>query len=195
MALPIAKIATPEKLLTYEDYAALPDDGCRYELLEGRLSVVPAPFTKHQRGSLNLVYVLKTHVDRRKLGELFEAPFDVILGPHDTVQPDVLFVSREHAGRISERGVEGAPDLVIEIVSTGSASRDWIEKLRIYQRAGVPEYWVVEPEARCITVLVLQGDSYSVFSKACDAELVKSTTFPELELAPAKLFDPPRFDE
>ncbi len=195
MALPAAKETNPEKMLTYEDYASMPDDGRRYELLQGRLSAVPSPLAKHQRGSANLVYLLKSHVDQRKLGEVLEAPFDVLLSEHDTVQPDVLFVSREHADRVTQRGVVGAPDLVIEILSEGTASRDCIEKLGIYARAGVPEYWIVEPEAKCITVLVLEAGSYAVFAKATGEELVRSKRFPELEIKPAKLFDPPSFDE
>lgn len=198
MAMPVKRPAEdqgPERLLTYDDYAAMPDDGKRYELLGGRLAVVPAPMTKHQLGSGNLFFVLKQHATEKKLGIVLAAPTDVILTPHDTVQPDVLFVAREHASRITERAVEGAPDLVVEILSESTASRDCIQKRSLYEQSGVPEYWIASPAEKSIRVLVLEGSAYRPFSEAVAGQKVKSKTFPEIELDPATLFDPPTFEE
>ncbi|MBI4865853.1 MAG: Uma2 family endonuclease [Candidatus Wallbacteria bacterium] len=184
------------KLATYEDYAALPDDGRRHELIEGRLLEVPAPLTEHQRGGGNLSFAFRTYVRQHRLGEVFEAPIDVILDAHDTVQPDLVFVAREHSDRISRRGIEGAPDLVVEILSESTASRDCIEKRALYERTGVPEYWIVDPAARSITVLVLDAAGrYGIHSKAAADEAVRSRAFPEIEVVPGPLFDAPRYDE
>lgn len=183
-----------EKLLSYEDYAALPDDGRRYELIEGRLVLVPSPLLAHQRGATNLVRLLGDHVLKHGLGEVFAAPFDVILDEHDTVQPDVLFVSREHSDRIQSRGVLGPPDLVVEILSEGTASKDCIKKRDLFERSGVSEYWLVNPADWSILVLTLEAGSCRLFSEATGSQRVRSKLFPDLELTPEQLFAAPRYD-
>ena len=103
--------------LTYEDYAALPDDGRRYELHEGELSVTPAPGLRHQDILGNLFVILRGHVNARGLGKVFIAPVDCILESITVVQPDIVFVETARRSIMSERGIEGAPTLVVEVIS------------------------------------------------------------------------------
>ncbi len=108
--------------LDYSDYAGIPDDGKRYELLEGDLYVTPAPSPRHQWISKKLQRMLEAYFDARALGRVFDAPIDVILTPHDVVQPDLVLVTDEH--QISDRGIEGPPALVVEIFSPSTRDRD-----------------------------------------------------------------------
>jgi Uma2 family endonuclease len=104
-------------VLTYRDYAALPDDGRRYEIHDGELSVTPAPSPRHQDVVLNVATVLRAHVAAHGLGKVYVAPIDVILGDTTVVQPDVVYVAADRIALVTARGLEGAPTLVVEILS------------------------------------------------------------------------------
>ncbi len=119
-------------VLTYDDYLCLPNDGKRYEVLEGELFVSPAPRTKHQIASGNLYAVLHQHVRKHKRGRVFSAPTDVILSQTNVVQPDLLFISNERKKIITEKNIHGAPDLIVEILSETSAEQDRTAKKQIY---------------------------------------------------------------
>lgn len=138
--------------LTYEDYLLIPDDGNRHEIIDGDEYMSPSPTTLHQRIVLTLALALKTRVDKRSMGEVFIAPYDVLLSDTDIVQPDVLFVSDERASIVKERGIEGAPDLIAEVVSEGNRRHDEVRKRKLYARHGVAEYWVVDPELETVKV-------------------------------------------
>jgi Uma2 family endonuclease len=143
---------------TYEDYRTLPEDmSRRYELLHGELYMVPAPTTRHQRISRRLQSALNDHIRANGLGELFYALVDVILGQgteREVAQPDILFVAHARSEIIKLHGVEGAPDLVVEILSEGTAERDRGYKRTLYARSGVSEYWIVDPDAMTVEVYV-----------------------------------------
>lgn len=130
----------------YAAYAALPDDGKRYEVLDGGLLVTPSPAPLHQRISKKLQDQLRAFFEARSMGEVFDAPIDVILGPHDILQPDLVVVTRPE--QVSARAIEGAPLLVVEILSPSTRRRDRGVKARRYAALGVPHYWVVDPDAR-----------------------------------------------
>src|SRR5262245_60560815 len=146
--------------LTYEDYAALPDDGRRYELHEGELSVTPAPGTSHQDVVGNLFVILRGHVNTNRLGRVFGSPVDCILENITIVQPDVVFVDTTRRSLISERGVEGAPTLAVEIISPSTGAIDRRRKLQLYARYAVPYYWIVDPPARTIEAHALEHGLY-----------------------------------
>jgi len=174
--------------LTSEDYYALPDDGQRYELIEGDLIVPPAPNLEHQGISGELYSLLKT--EALSIGaRIFAAPTDVYLSPDTVVQPDLLVVLREHAERMTQRGIEGAPDLIGEILSPGNSERDRQTKARLYAQAGVREYWIVSPEAKIIEVLVLRDGGYTVHLRAGYDEVVRSTVLKELSFPASRAFD------
>ena len=131
--------------LTYADYVALPDDDLRHEIIDGEHYVTPSPVTRHQRISRNLLHLIQTHLDTHPIGEIFGAPFDALLSEFDIVVPDVLYVSREHARFLTAENLQGPPDLVIEILSPSTRSRDERLKRNLYERVGVEEYWLVDP--------------------------------------------------
>ncbi|MBI4590132.1 MAG: Uma2 family endonuclease [Candidatus Rokubacteria bacterium] len=171
-------LETPEQppagriVLTYEDYCALPDDGRRYEILEGELAVAPSPSRAHQRFSRNLLLILHAHIHERNLGEVFSAPFDVILEKTSVVVPDLVFVSRDRLEVVTDRGVEGAPDLIVEILSPATGRRDRVEKAQLYARHGVRHYWLGDPEGRTIETFELGEGQYHR-----TAHLTGDTTF------------------
>ena len=168
--------------LTYEDYAALPDDGRRYELHEGELSVTPSPGTSHQATLLNLAVILHGHVRAAALGDVFLAPLDCILAQATIVQPDILFVEAARRSVISERGIEGAPTLVVEIISPSTGAIDRRRKLQLYARHAVPYYWIVDPTARTIEAHQLSYDAYHGAGTLSGATAVSLPPFPGLVL-------------
>jgi len=149
-------------VLTYRDYVALPEDGRRYELHEGDLSVTPAPGTRHQRVVGELFGLLREHVRARGLGEVFVSPVDCILSDTTVVEPDVVYLDPTRAGLVSERGIEGPPTLAVEVLSPSTAETDHSAKLHIYARYGVPFYWIVDPTAGSVTAYALTGSAYRV---------------------------------
>lgn len=182
-------VMTPGRVvLTYQHYAALPSDGRRYEIHEGELSVTPAPSPKHQDVILNLAIALKAHVDARRLGKVFVAPLDVILSDRTVVQPDIVYVATDRVGRISERGVEGAPTLVVEILSPSTRETDRHTKLRLYASYGVPWYWIMDPDSRVVEAYRLEAASYVLIKRIAGDEPLSAEPFPDLALAPAALW-------
>jgi Uma2 family endonuclease len=145
---------------TYNHYAALPDDGQRYEIANGVLLMAPSPTGSHQNAVGEVFFHLQSHVKLAGLGLVRLAPFDVELSPKDVFQPDIFVVMNAHLDRVQEKKVVGAPDLVVEVASPGTAAYDRLPKYDTYARAGVPEYWIVNPDRRTVEVLVLEGDKF-----------------------------------
>jgi Uma2 family endonuclease len=175
-------------VLTYEDFAALPDDGKRYELHEGELSVTPAPGARHQRIIGNLHLILAPHVRASGLGEIFLSPFDCIMTNITVVEPDLVYVDEERRRLLSDRALEGSPTLAIEVLSPYSIRIDRRRKLALHAAHGVTWYWIVDPEARTIESLHLEGGAYRL-----DATLVGDapralSPFPDLPLDPAAIW-------
>ncbi|MBM3934169.1 MAG: Uma2 family endonuclease [SAR202 cluster bacterium] len=143
----------PNVKFTVQDYMNLPEsEDKRYELIEGELYMVPAPKFAHQIISKKLFRVIDEFVERGKLGVVAYAPVDVVLSVEDVMQPDIIYVSSDRESIITEDNVQGAPDLVIEILSPGTAGRDRTIKRGKYARFGVREYWIVDPQKRTLEV-------------------------------------------
>ncbi len=174
--------------LTYADYAAIPNDGKRYELHEGELSVTPAPGTRHQTVVLNLVVLLTQHVKHVQLGQVFVSPIDCILSETTVVQPDVVFVERSRATAISERGIEGPPTLVIEVLSPSTIQIDRGVKGQLYAKHRVPYYWIVDPERRTIEAFALSGEGYQPAGRLEGERAAGLPPFPDLQLDPAAVW-------
>ena len=179
------------RLLTYEDYAALPDDGRRYQVLDGELDVTPAPTTLHQKVSMRLSHLLFEHAEAGDLGLVLAAPVDVVLGRHVIVQPDLVYVSKPRLSIVTPKFILGAPDLAIEILSPGTKRKDRRKKSRIYARESVPWYWIADPDERTIDEWELDSDrdAYSLRSHADDASF-SPALFPGLAIDIARLFRP-----
>ncbi|HEV2492750.1 MAG TPA: Uma2 family endonuclease [Terriglobia bacterium] len=175
--------------LTYEQFRELPDDGKRYELIRGEVHLTPSPTTKHQSVLQNLAQSLGPFVLEGKLGEVWTAPLDVRLGEDTALQPDLIFVSESRANIILESYIHGAPDLVVEILSPSTAAHDRATKLALYGEAGVPEVWLIDPQAKTVEILKLQGKKYLVDAALAGDAKLTSTQFPGWELSLIDLFD------
>ena len=174
----------PQGEWTYHDWLHLPDDGWQYEVIEGVLYMNPAPTTIHQRISGNLEFALRLFVRREQVGWIFDAPTDVYLPGQETpVQPDLLFIAAERQDIIKERGIEGAPDLIVEILSPGTWWQDLRVKLPLYQDTGVRECWIVDPEAKTIKVHILQKGQYALSGHWGPGETVQSQVLVGFEVA------------
>jgi Uma2 family endonuclease len=174
--------------LTYEDYRLLPEDGKRYELMEGELFVSPAPSTRHQTVSRRLQFALMEALERPGLAQIFDAPTDLLLSPTTVVQPDLIVIGAGRISIITERAVEGIPDFVVEILSPTSLDRDQHIKRRLYQQFEVPEYWVVDPEHGMIVVYRLDQGTYGIRSRYDRASILESPEFPTLRVPALDLF-------
>ena len=139
---------------TYRDYINLSESETeRYELIEGELYMVPSPIPMHQVVVLSLAKILDDFAKANDRGQVFLAPLDVVLSDQDVLQPDIMFVSKAREGIVTERNIRGAPDLVMEVLSPGTAERDRTIKRARYLRFGVREYWIVDPQSKSIEVL------------------------------------------
>jgi len=172
---------------TYNDYLLLPEDK-RYEILGGELYMVAAPNIRHQSVSLNLKLALFQYVREINLGVILDAPCDVILSEENVVQPDILFVRKERSGIIGEANLKGAPDLVIEILSPGTRSKDLELKRKTYARFGIQEYWVVDPEAATVEVLVWSEIGYVTAATYGKSDCLSSPLLPNLNLPLSEIF-------
>lgn len=176
------------RALTYEDLRRTPDDGNRYELIAGELIVSPAPTLNHGRIEQRLSLLLGQHVETNGLGEVFTAPVDVRFSRHNTVQPDLLFIRKDRIDQL-DRGavIEGAPDLVVEIISPRSRGGDRIRKAALYADFGVPEYWLVDPMERTVDVLRLVEGEYRPVEADAEGRL-GSIVLAGLMIDPSDLF-------
>ena len=152
-----APVGTKTKL-TWEDYVGFPEDGQRHEIIDGDHSVAASPFLMHQGALAELLFQLYAQIRRQGKGAVYPAPTAVQLSPHDIVEPDLLVVLSEHTSYLTEPKVNGPPDLVVEILSPSSRRKDRDLKLRLYQRAGVGEYWIVDPQSRQVERYRRDGD-------------------------------------
>ncbi len=181
------------KKMTYADLLELDipegDTGI-YELLNGEIVRRSSPNTPHQRASLKLVRHLDRYNEEKKLGELFFAPYDVYLDDQNAgIQPDILFVGHERNFVIRDNnGIVGAPDLIIEILSKGTAAKDRGIKKDIYEQFAVREYWIVDPQARSIEVYQIEGNRYRLVSFAAEEGSIKSLVLTDLVLEVATVF-------
>jgi len=181
----------PQGQWTYQDYLRLPNDGMQYEIIKGVLYMVPAPTTEHQRASRNLEFQMWEFARRHHLGEVFDAPTDVYLPGQETpVQPDILFVAAGRAGIIQERGIEGAPDLVVEILSPRTWWQDRKIKLPLYEETGVPECWIVDPDQGAIEVYGLERGAYALLGHWERGEVVVSRVLPGFQVAVDQVLGP-----
>ena len=174
---------------TYADYAAIPADGRRYEIVEGVLYMSPSPSPKHQLVCGNIHADLRTFVRERKLGQVFIAPLDVELSPGTVVQPDVLVVLERRREIITPTRIIGAPDLVVEVASPGTQTHDRSRKLIAYAEGGVPECWLADPDAETVELLILAAEQKEYRSQGVfrGGAVFPSVVIPDFDV-PVRLF-------
>jgi Uma2 family endonuclease len=175
--------------LTYDDYVLFPDDGKRHELIDGEHYMSPAPHARHQRVLVRLIYAFEGFLRDRRLGEILCAPTDVVFTRFDVVQPDLLYVSAARQG-IVDAYVGGAPDLAVEILSPSNRRYDEVTKRDLYERTGVPEYWLVDPEVETVKVFRRDGDRFArpLLLSLHEGDVLTTPLLPGFELALAELF-------
>ncbi len=166
---------------TYSDLLSAPEDGKRYEIFEGELIVSTSPGEKHQRIVINLVGIFLPYVKSQNPGRIYTAPFDVYFDDETVVEPDIIFISKDRNVIIEEKRINGAPDLIVEILSSGTEARDRGFKFRRYEKEGVKEYWIVDPENRTIEIYTLKKSRYELVKKFEGADIVISPLFKGLE--------------
>jgi Uma2 family endonuclease len=187
MSIPM-RIPEGKIVLTYDDYVELPNDGNRYEILEGELAVTPAPNLKHQISSANVFKIVSRHVDDNKLGITLYAPLDLILESTSVLQPDLLFVSQARRNILTDKGIVGAPDLVVEILSPTTTRNDRVNKAQIYARHKVPAYWIVDPEQETLEIYLLDADSYRLAATLRGESPLPVPPFTELKFGAKDIF-------
>lgn len=177
---------------TYADYLQLPDDGRRYEVIEGVLYVTPSPTYAHQYVVQVLLRRLGDHVEEQELGIVLTAPFEVNLGEQSRpVQPDLLFVAADRLPAPDAGEFTGAPDLVVEVLSPSTARRDRLVKFAAYERAGVPEYWIVNPHTRAVEVYALGEEGYELAGQYVGEETIASPTLSAFAIRADEIFPKP----
>jgi Uma2 family endonuclease len=181
----------PERIrLNYRDYCALPDNGQRHEILDGDLKVSPSPKPLHQAVVGRLFERLAGHVRERELGDVFVAPLDIVLSENDVVQPDLLYISRAQASIITANNIQGAPDLVVEVLSEANPELDTRDKRQVYARCGVPFYWMVDPWRQALTELQRVGRDYAEVVRCGPGGTFVPQLFPELSIEVDLLWKP-----
>ena len=174
---------------TIEDFLRLPE-GTLAELIDGEILMSPAPKERHQNAIGNLFAELRAFAHRGKLGRVFVSPFDVYLPSGAVVEPDLIFVSAARAGIVRD-WVHGVPDLLVEVLSPGSIRHDRVRKRALYAENGVPEYWIVDPDAESVEVLSLKAGAYERVGEFRAESALVSPLLPGLDLPAARVFDRP----
>ena len=176
---------------TYDDYLRLPDDGTRVEILDGQKFVTPAPTPRHQLVIATLLPAIQRFVEENDLGACSTAPIDVLLAHDTVVQPDLIFIARERLSLIGAKAIEGAPDLVVEVLSPSTRRRDHRQKRDLFERYGVREYWLVDPDTDRVEVFVLEDGGFVQRVDVTTGEAASPTVLPGFSLALERLFDTP----
>lgn len=173
---------------TYSHYATLPDDGNRYEIIDGVLYMAPAPNLWHQKIGFEIASYLRTYIVSTESGEIFTPPTDVQLAPNIVIQPDVIVVLNEHFEILQGTRIIGTPDLVVEVASPSTATYDRRQKYDVYERAGVAEYWLVDPGTQTVEIRTLEGDTYQLLGIFTGEDTISSKIVPTLQQVKAKQF-------
>ncbi len=176
--------------MTYEDLLLLPEDGLRHEIIDGEHYVNASPITKHQRVSYNLIVEIGIYLREHPVGKLFHAPFDVVFTRYDVVEPDLIFISSEHLEILTTKNIQGSPDLLVEILSDSNRKYDEVTKRTLYERTGVPEYWIIDPVAD--DVRIFRRNASGRYERAVELsgdDTLTSSFLPGLEIRLNRIFE------
>ncbi|MEA2326245.1 MAG: hypothetical protein QOE68_1204 [Thermoanaerobaculia bacterium] len=175
--------------MTYEDLLLLPEDGLRHEIIDGEHYVNASPLEKHQRVSYNLIVEIGIYLRQHPVGRLYHAPFDVVFSRYDVVEPDLMFISKEHQAIITSRNVQGSPDLLLEILSPSNTRYDEVTKRALYERTGVGEYWIINPVRDTVRIFRRNAAGrYEIAANLSRNETLTSPLFPMLEIQLDEIF-------
>lgn len=185
----MAAIASPRVRFRADDIWDCPDDGKRYEVIEGALYVSTAPDLDHQRPVVGLAGFIWTYLRRSRLGEVFVSPVGLILDEENGLQADVVYVSHQRAGILTRRGIRGVPDLEVEVLSPSTQGQDYGVKMRRYAAAGVPHYWIADPATHTLAAYELGQQGYQLTGTFGPDDTFRPPIFPGLEIPIGELWD------
>lgn len=174
---------------TYEDLLLLPEDGLRHEIIDGEHYVNASPITRHQQVLYRLVLAVGNYLEEHPLGQIFFAPLDIVLSRHDVVEPDLMFISNARREIVTVNNIQGAPDLLIEVLSPSNKRYDEVTKHALYERTGVGEYWIVDAARN--TVRVFRRNTAGRYERAAEqstSDTLSSPLFPTLEIRLDRIF-------
>ena len=184
----MAPMELQRRRVSYDDLAQMPEDGRRYELYDGEVFVVPSPILLHQVVAMRLGHILDDYA-RRAGGLAVASPMDVIFSDYDVVQPDIVFLTADSMRTVSLMDrIRQPPDLAVEVLSPSTASNDRGRKMRMFQRYGVPEYWIVDPIEKNIEIYRLAESAYGLVGTFSGSAQMRSAVLPDLTVVPASVF-------
>ncbi|MBI4481049.1 MAG: Uma2 family endonuclease [Acidobacteria bacterium] len=181
--------ASSASKMTYDQLCLLPEDRQRHELFDGELVMTPSPSHRHQAIVVRLTTALDGFVKTHALGRVYVAPLDIVFEPHTVLQPDVLFIRQGRLGILGEEVVEGAPDLVVEVLSPSTFYNDLRRKMAAYARFGVQEYWIVDPEKQAVELYSLAAEHWQLRHSFSADETLESPLLPGLRLPVRSIFE------
>jgi Uma2 family endonuclease len=182
------KVLSEERKYTVQDFEKLPEGPPYYQLINGELIMSPSPALEHQRTSKRLFHMLYTLIEIPKKGEVFYSPVDVYLDEENVFQPDIVVILEGSKAKMTKRGVEGPPDVVVEILSPSTAYYDLIVKKEVYERAGVKEYWLLDPNRKTFEIYKNTEEGFKLTSRARDGGNVLSEIL-KLEIDLKEIFE------
>ena len=185
----IEKIQKEERKITVQELFEMElEEGYFYELINGNIVKKQAPSPAHQNASMEISTIMNNFIKEKQLGKLFAAPIDVFFDNYNNTQPDILFVKKERDFLITKNGIEGAPDLIVEILSPSTFKVDRTDKFDLHLFFGVPEYWIVDPKNQSIEVYILEDNRYKMASFAIENGLVESKILTGLTVEVSSIF-------
>lgn len=173
---------------TYEDYKRIPDDGQRYEVMNGVLIMTPSPTEAHQIVVTSIGSYLRQYVTLAGIGKALVAPFEVVLSPEKVVQPDVVVVLQKQPAQLTSSDTQGRPDIVVEVSSSGTAAYDRLSKFSAYEQAGITEYWLVDPLEKNVELFMLKEGKYQSQGIFNGKDALPSQVVPAIAAVPVELF-------
>lgn len=185
----IATYRVPKKRYTYQDYLELPDDGNRYEIIEGELIKLTTPYIIHQTVSGNIIFELVKFIKQKKIGTIYFAPLDVVLNEINVVQPDILFISKENLQIITVKNIKGVPDLIVEIISPSTEYYDLFVKKGTYEKSGVKEYWLVDPQEQRVEIFLNVNQNFKLNQRLDREGVLKSKVLNGFEIDMETVFN------
>jgi Uma2 family endonuclease len=181
--------STPKIQFTYEDYLELPDDGRRYEIIDGELYMATAPSPNHQKIVRNFLFELTLYLKKHLIGEVIPAPLEVFFSQTNLAQPDIVYISDKRSEIIKPDQILGAPDLVIEVLSPSTEKRDRTVKLKMYAKFGVQEYWMAKEKTATVEIYRLQKGELVLVARLGKSDVLTSPLFPGLEIPLDEIFN------
>jgi Uma2 family endonuclease len=182
------ELMVAEDRLTYADYCQLPEDGHRYEIIDGELYNAPAPYVDHQDVVGNIWWILSNYCRKRRHGKLIVTPIDVVFSDNDIVQPDIVWISDENMSVLTKKNLQGPPDLAIEVLSQFTSRKDLVIKKKLYGKYKVKEYWAVDRADRRVYLFRLRGRGLREVAILTGRGSFTSALFPGLALRPSEFF-------